>query len=286
MNRIKSIRNSNFFLLFVNKIIIELQQITDQIDLPLYDLLVTGNTQSPVNLNEKDVSPIEILDFESICESNVTSSYSPTTSENLSGIQDDVFMENIPINNANNFDHDYPMDSSTQSSGQSSPHEFFNEHSNSTTYNMSYNNESFTINEEVQQPNNFFNNEATKDNIQFFGAFNSDANDSISQDFDNFSDADDKTSSSCSYISDEPAKKSSKLRGVTKKRSARNPEEKKSRKKEQNKNAATRYRKKKKEEIHVIVGEERQLMDRNRKLVTTYKVNIYKKRLKISNPIF
>lgn len=77
---------------------------------------------------------------------------------------------------------------------------------------------------------------------------------------------------------DVPVKKSSSLSvrsgGVTKKRTrpyGRNPDEKKSRKKEQNKNAATRYRQKKKEEVHVILGEERGLMDRNKKLSTTYK---------------
>lgn len=75
---------------------------------------------------------------------------------------------------------------------------------------------------------------------------------------------------------DEPRykKKSSKLEGVTKKRTrpyGRNPDEKKSRKKEQNKNAATRYRQKKKEEVHVILGEERGLMDKNKKLSTMFK---------------
>lgn len=83
-----------------------------------------------------------------------------------------------------------------------------------------------------------------------------------------------------SYSQDEePVKKKSSssgtLRGgVTKKRTrpyGRNPDEKKSRKKEQNKNAATRYRQKKKEEVHVILGEERVLMDKNKKLSTTYK---------------
>lgn len=83
---------------------------------------------------------------------------------------------------------------------------------------------------------------------------------------------------SCSGYSqfddDQPVKKSSGLRGVSKKRSrgyGRNPEEKKSRKKEQNKNAATRYRIKKKQEVEVIMDEERILMDKNRKLSTTYK---------------
>lgn len=67
---------------------------------------------------------------------------------------------------------------------------------------------------------------------------------------------------------------SSGLKGVTKKRPrayGRNPEEKKYRKKEQNKNAATRYRQKKKQEIEIIIGEENILMDKNRKLMATYK---------------
>jgi cyclic AMP-dependent transcription factor ATF-4 len=75
---------------------------------------------------------------------------------------------------------------------------------------------------------------------------------------------------------EEPVKKSSGIiRGsVTKKKTrayGRNPDEKKSRKKEQNKNAATRYRQKKKEEVHEILGEERVLMDKNKKLSTAYK---------------
>jgi cyclic AMP-dependent transcription factor ATF-4 len=101
------------------------------------------------------------------------------------------------------------------------------------------------------------------------------------------SDYDEATSSSwsprsecsmSSYSQDEtPVKKSSSsgtLRGgVNKKRTrpyGRHPDEKKSRKKEQNKNAATRYRQKKKEEVHVILGEERVLMDKNKKLSTTH----------------
>lgn len=82
------------------------------------------------------------------------------------------------------------------------------------------------------------------------------------------------SSSSSSQYDYEPTKKSSGLRGVNKKRSrgyGRNPEEKKSRKKEQNKNAATRYRMKKKQEVEIILDEERLLMDKNRKLSTTYK---------------
>jgi len=82
-------------------------------------------------------------------------------------------------------------------------------------------------------------------------------------------------SSICSQDDVRPVKKaSSSSRGITKKRTrpyGRNPDEKKSRKKEQNKNAATRYRQKKKEEVHVILGEERVLLDRNKKLMTSYK---------------
>lgn len=83
------------------------------------------------------------------------------------------------------------------------------------------------------------------------------------------------SSASSQYDYEPVAKKSSSgLRGVTKKRSrgyGRNPEEKKSRKKEQNKNAATRYRIKKKHEVEIIMDEEKILMDRNRKLTTSYK---------------
>lgn len=82
------------------------------------------------------------------------------------------------------------------------------------------------------------------------------------------------SSSGYSQDDDEPIKKSSGLRGISKKRPrgyGRNPEEKKSRKKEQNKNAATRYRIKKKQQVEVIMDEEKILMDKNRKLTTTYK---------------
>ena len=82
------------------------------------------------------------------------------------------------------------------------------------------------------------------------------------------------SSSGYSQYDDEPIKKSSGLRGVSKKRPrgyGRNPDEKKSRKKGQNKNAATRYRIKKKQEVEVIMDEEKILMDKNRKLSTTYK---------------
>jgi cyclic AMP-dependent transcription factor ATF-4 len=86
------------------------------------------------------------------------------------------------------------------------------------------------------------------------------------------------SSSSCSsqYGDYEPksTKKSSGLKGVTKKRSrgyGRLPEEKKSRKKEQNKNAATRYRQKKKVEIEIILTEEQILAEKHRKLMGNYK---------------
>jgi cyclic AMP-dependent transcription factor ATF-4 len=76
------------------------------------------------------------------------------------------------------------------------------------------------------------------------------------------------------YETPNKSKSKSGLKGVSKKRSrgyGRNPEEKKSRKKEQNKNAATRYRQKKKQEVEVILDEEKILMDKNRRLATTYK---------------
>ncbi|XP_054288227.1 cyclic AMP-dependent transcription factor ATF-5-like isoform X1 [Macrosteles quadrilineatus] len=57
-----------------------------------------------------------------------------------------------------------------------------------------------------------------------------------------------------------------KRRRVTKPYSRTPPEEKKLRKKEQNKNAATRYRMKKKQEIEEILGEEKQLLQKNDQL--------------------
>lgn len=60
--------------------------------------------------------------------------------------------------------------------------------------------------------------------------------------------------------------KAPKRRRVTKPYSRTPPEEKRIRKKEQNKNAATRYRLKKKQEIEDILGEEKQLQQRNEHL--------------------
>lgn len=54
------------------------------------------------------------------------------------------------------------------------------------------------------------------------------------------------------------------------KRRVRSSEDKKSRKKEQNKNAATRYRQKKKAETEVVLGEERELQDKNDQLQVKY----------------
>lgn len=54
------------------------------------------------------------------------------------------------------------------------------------------------------------------------------------------------------------------------KRRVRSSEDKKSRKKEQNKNAATRYRQKKKAESEVVMGEERELQEKNDQLQVKY----------------
>ncbi|XP_075224217.1 bZIP transcription factor crc isoform X2 [Lycorma delicatula] len=67
-------------------------------------------------------------------------------------------------------------------------------------------------------------------------------------------------------VSENP--KQGKRRRLTKPYSRAPPEEKRQRKKEQNKNAATRYRLKKKAEIEEILGEERELQDKNEKLKT------------------
>lgn len=60
--------------------------------------------------------------------------------------------------------------------------------------------------------------------------------------------------------------KAPKRRRVTKPYSRTPPEEKRMRKKEQNKNAATRYRLKKKQEIEDILGEEKELQQKNEHL--------------------
>lgn len=65
---------------------------------------------------------------------------------------------------------------------------------------------------------------------------------------------------------DEWSPKAIKSNSVKKRPYGRSSDDKKSRKKEQNKNAATRYRQKKKAESEVVLGEERELQDKNDKL--------------------
>jgi len=60
------------------------------------------------------------------------------------------------------------------------------------------------------------------------------------------------------------------IQSTTVKRRTRSSEDKKSRKKEQNKNAATRYRQKKKAETEIVLGEERELQEKNDKLQVKY----------------
>lgn len=103
------------------------------------------------------------------------------------------------------------------------------------------------------------------------------------------SDDEDNTSESCSASSsprstsddsfnesqsfsndDEWSPKAVQSTSVKKRPYGRSSDDKKSRKKEQNKNAATRYRQKKKAETEVVLGEERELQDKNDKLQVKY----------------
>lgn len=242
---------------------------------------MTGNSFSPNENDAGAASPIEILDFESICESDVTTACQSSDSEYLSSSQDDFLMESVPFMNDNQYNQDYHLNSSSQQ-----PCNNLKEENNSSQQVFGFNlNDANTI--EKSQIISFFNK--PQDDFQLVDEIIETTMSSHSHSYEN-SEVDEKTSyawsinsspqsesSGPSYYSvdEEPVKKHSRLRGVTKKRSrhGRNPEEKRSRKKEQNKNAATRYRMKKKEEIHVIHDEERILLDRNRKLSNTYKVS-------------
>jgi hypothetical protein len=247
----------------------ELQQITDQIDLPLYDI-VTGSNFSPQNFDEKETTSIEILDFESICDSDVTTVCQSPDSEYLSSSgQDDFLMESIPFLNDDQYIQDCQLNSSPYAACEkTSPNLKEDNHHSHQNYSLSFNDSSIdkcesNPNFNIHQDDFQLVDEIIETKTPYSWSINSSSPQS-------------KISEHLYYsIDEEPIKKHYRLKGVTKKRSrySRNPEEKKSRKKEQNKNAATRYRRKKKEEIHVIVDEERGLLDRNRKLSNIYKVS-------------
>lgn len=266
----------------------ELQQITEKIDLPLYDF-VTGNDETQGDFNNPKQSKTQqlLMEFDSIYDAveldHLTPPQTPPEQQMfLSGVEESQhFAPNIPeIEPPTQFIFDYqqqPSPSQDQyiylqndNSSADSEHMILYENSNQSMISNEI------IIEEVEpiisSPADIQRElEVVDEIIQAHSRAQSDYDDTSSS----WSPRSDYSASLYSQ-DDEPSykKKQSTLSGVTKKRTrpyGRNPDEKKSRKKEQNKNAATRYRQKKKEEVHVILGEERILMDKNKKLSTAFK---------------
>lgn len=269
----------------------ELQQITDKIDLPLYDF-VTGNDIHQTGFTNQKQSKSEqlLMEFDAIYDPNDFDHLTPpqTPPEQkifFSGVEDSQqFDQNIPtiIDQQQEFYFDYqqPQQHVAPTQDQfiydvASPQQEISiiyENSNQSC-------EDYTIIDPepiISSPADIQRElEVVDEIIQAHSRSQSDYDDDNCTSFtsSSWSQRSEYSASICSQ-DDEPVKKSSPLRGVTKKRTrpyGRNPDEKKSRKKEQNKNAATRYRQKKKEEVHVILGEERGLMDKNKKLSTAFK---------------
>lgn len=272
------ISNSNFIVH-----ISELQQITERIDLPLYDI-VTGNDTGCTNYSTP--KSIDILDFESICAAELTPPQTPPQQQQESEIfihaiyanEDQQCFDFQMIESSDISDCDLQNQSNDSSSLQTEEVYAINPDS-STSFDF---NNAIIVNEDTSSTTYSSNHQPFADDMKFVDELveshsraQSVGRSETSPTWSLQSDATFSPRSECSgssyTINDEPVRKVS--RGITKRRSrsGRNPEEKKSRKKEQNKNAATRYRIKKKEEVHVIQSEEQILFDRNRKLSTTYK---------------
>lgn len=262
----------------------ELQQITERIDLPLYDI-VTGNDTGCTNYSTP--KPMDILDFESICAAELTPPQTPPQQQQESEIfthaiyatDDQQCFDFQMIESSDISDCDLQNQSNDSSSLQTE--EVYTISPDSST-SFDFNN-AIIVNEDTSSTTYSSNHHPFADDMKFVdeqlveshSRAQSVGRSETSPTWSLQSDATFSPRSECSgssyTINDEPVRKVS--RGITKRRSrsGRNPEEKKSRKKEQNKNAATRYRIKKKEEVHVIQSEEQILQDRNRKLSTTYK---------------
>lgn len=275
------------FLIDVNCSFTELQQITDKIDLPLYDF-VTGNDSAADGFSQKASKTEQLLmEFDSIYDAveldHLTPPQTPPEQKFFLSSVDDVqqFAQNIPnIEQQPQFIFDY------QQQQVPSQDEFiYVQHGvPSPEAEISIVFDNCDSNDIIIDPEPIISSpadlqrelEVVDEIIQAHSRSQSDYDDDNCTIFtsSSWSPRSEGSASVYSTQDDEPVKKSSSgLRGVSKKRTrpyGRNPDEKKSRKKEQNKNAATRYRQKKKEEVHVILGEERVLMDKNKKLSTNF----------------
>jgi len=274
----------------------ELQQITEKIDLPLYDF-VTGNDNGGDCNNSQKQSKTEqlLMEFDSIYDAveldHLTPPQTPPEQQQLLPNLEESqhFVQNIPqIEQQQQFifeDYQQPQHQAPSQeqyiyvNNDASPEYYYE-----TTSNQSC--DDLNANEIIIDPEPIISSpadiqlelEVVDEIIQAHSRSQSDYDDdncTIST-TSSWSPRSDYSASICSHDDDHRRfkKSSSSSRGITKKRTrpyGRNPDEKKSRKKEQNKNAATRYRQKKKEEVHVILGEERILMDKNKKLSTAFK---------------
>lgn len=278
-----------------------MQQITDKIDLPLYDF-VTGNDHGGDNLqNQKQLKTEQLLmEFDSIYDAveldHLTPPQTPPDQELfLPHIEESQhFVPNIPqIEQQQQFIFDYQQPQQQHAPSQeqyiyvsdSTPEDEISYIYENSNHSME-SHEDFNSNEIIIDPEPIISSptdiqrelEVVDEIIQAHSRSQSDYDDdncTISTS-SSWSPRSEYSASICSQDDDLHIKKSSSSssRGITKKRTrpyGRNPDEKRSRKKEQNKNAATRYRQKKKEEVHVILGEERILMDKNKKLFTSFK---------------
>lgn len=275
----------------------ELQQITDKIDLPLYDFVVSNEaTQNGFNAQKALKTEQLLMEFDSIYDAveldHLTPPQTPPESKFfLSGVDESQqFVQNIPSIEEQHFVFEYqqqqasPQDeqfiyvqNETSSSDQEITIMF--ENSNQSTMTSCDNNEILIDPEPIiSSPADIQRElEVVDEIIQAHSRSQSDYDDDNCTVFtsSSYSPRSEYSTSSNYSQDDEPIKKPSvRNGGVNKKRTrpyGRNPDEKKSRKKEQNKNAATRYRQKKKEEVHVILGEERVLLDKHKKLYTAFK---------------
>lgn len=272
-----------------NLFIPELQQITEKIDLPLYDF-VTGNIQDEFG-NEKQLNLKTeqlLMEFDSIYDAveldHLTPPQTPPECDQnqMLGVVESQFHQNIPsIEQPQQFLFDYQQEPATSPSDQ---YIYLENHASEQEISIMFETSGDNSNEIIiprnpaTAPGDIQRElEVVEEIIQAHSRSQSEFDDDncTSSTSSSWSPRSDYSASICSQDDDEPPrKKSSGLHGVTKKRTrayGRNPDEKKSRKKEQNKNAATRYRQKKKEEVGVIMGEERILMDKNKKLSTSHK---------------
>jgi cyclic AMP-dependent transcription factor ATF-4 len=280
----------------------DLQSITSKIDLPIDDFVASIENADDIieeTLNLGNIKNEQLLmEFNSILEEVeiqnqlTTPPQTPPYQQIYSGLQE---VQQINTNNIPAPDQ-YQIFSYQQQQPQSLEDQFvylqngsnIETSSNDITVFYENTNQSMNSNDEVTcheivfDPESIISSptdiqrelEVVDELVRAHSRQNSDYDDNASASSSVWSPRSEYSSSGYSQFDDEPVKKSSGLRGVSKKRPrgyGRHPEEKKSRKKEQNKNAATRYRIKKKQEVEVIMDEERILMDKNRKLSTTYK---------------